>query len=301
MGQDAVFTHDGDKVGGYAHHQQVEQRDEGFEGDVVLLRISLHELEAYSAAAKVVERIAVVLALGIQHGHRRRQFLFGKMMVADDDIDAVSCRDLDFLNGLDAAVEGNQQAEAIVSRPLYALVRHSVSFFVTVGNVEIHLVGKALQEGIHQRHGGSAINIIIAIHENLLSPFNCLVQTLHGLVHILHQEGVMQVFETRTEESAGLLEGFHATLYKKRGQNLVDSHLRRKAVHLIRRSRFADYPFAFFGHSLQIYQTDAKKANILPYLCKIIPVTLVRSWRRKQVPDNLTINIQLSPEFGDSL
>ena len=78
------------------------------------------------------------------------------------------------------------------------------------------------------------------------------MQAIHGLVHILHEEGIVEIVETGTEESAGLLEGLHATFDEEFREHLVDPDLRCKAIHLVGRSRIADHPFAFLVHIMQI-------------------------------------------------
>ena len=72
-----------------------------------------------------------------------------------------------------------------------------------------------------------------------------LVEPFHGLVHVLHQERVVEVVQAGPEEAAGLLEGFHAALDQQLRQNPVHAELRRESSHLFRIPGFVDGPFTF--------------------------------------------------------
>ena len=63
-----------------------------------------------------------ILALWIKHGHSLRKLIFRKMMIADDHVYAFTAGILDLLIGLDTAVEGDDQTEAVFCRPVYAFV-----------------------------------------------------------------------------------------------------------------------------------------------------------------------------------
>ena len=251
MGEDAVLADHRHEVGGNADHQQVQQRDQALEGDAELLRVGLHQLESHAAARQVVEGIMAVFALGVQHRHGRREGLFRQMVVADDDLDPLAAGIFHLVDGLDAAVERDDQAETAVGRPVDALVGHAVALVVAVGNVEIDLVGETRDEGIDQRDGRRAVHVIIAIDQDLLPGGDRAVQALHGLVHVLHQEGVVQGVQRGAEEGAGLLEGLDAPLDEEFGQHPVDADLRREPLDLRGVGRFFEDPLTFFRHITQ--------------------------------------------------
>ena len=173
-------------------------------------------------------------------------------MVADDDFEALAARILHLVDGLDAAVQRDDQGEAAVRRPVDALVGHAVTLVVTVGDIEIHPVGKTLDKGIDECDGRGAVHIVVAIDEDLLTRGDGLVQPLHGHVHVLHQEGIVEGFQAGPEERTRLLEGLDAPLDEELGEHPVDAHLRRKPLDLLRVGRFLEYPFAFFRHIIQI-------------------------------------------------
>lgn len=59
------------------------------------------------------------------------------MVVADDEIDATLVGVFDALDGLDAAIECDDQLETVFGSIVDALEGDSITFFVAVGNVEL--------------------------------------------------------------------------------------------------------------------------------------------------------------------
>ena len=106
MGQDAVFAHQRHDVRGDAHHQQVQQRRDRRKRHPVFHRIGLHQLESHAAARQLVERVGAIGAFRIENGYRTKNLLGREVMVADDEIHALSLRIGYLLRGFDAAVEG---------------------------------------------------------------------------------------------------------------------------------------------------------------------------------------------------
>ena len=245
MRQDAVLPHHGHKVRGDGHDLQVQQRFQGLEVDVVFLGIALDELEAHAAAAQVVEGIVVVLPLGVQHRHGAGKLVLREVVVANDHVDALAAGVLHLLNGLDAAVQGDKEVDAVVRGPVQAFVRDAVALVIAVGNVVFHPLGEAADEGIDQGDGRRSVHVVIAVNQDFLAFGDGLVEPFHGLVHVLHQEWVVEVVEAGPEEAAGLLESFHTALDQQLRQNPVYTELRRQPSHLFRITRRMDGPFTF--------------------------------------------------------
>ena len=193
-----------------------------------------------------------VLPLGIQDRNRLGQGFFRKVMVADDHVYALAGGVCDLVDGLDAAVQGYDEPGAVVRGPVYSLEGDAVTFVVPVRDVEVDLRGEAADERIHQCHGGCPVNVVIAVYEDFLPRGDGLMQPFHRLVHVLHQERVVQVLESWTEEGAGLVKGLHTAFYQKLGQDPVYSEFRAKAADLLRVRRLLQYPFPFHSHITQI-------------------------------------------------
>ena len=78
----------------------------------------LHHLQRDADAGEVLVRIRAVVPLGIDHGEGRRQRAFGLVMVGDDQIDAEFARAPRRLAGADAAVDRDDQPDAVGVQPL---------------------------------------------------------------------------------------------------------------------------------------------------------------------------------------
>ena len=98
-----------------------------------------------------------------------------------------------------------------------------------------------------------AVNVVVAIDQNLLLRGDGFADPLHGHIHILHQERIVEVIQARTEERARLLESLDSPLDKKVGENPVYAQLGGKPSHLLWISRLFQYPFALFSHNRQRY------------------------------------------------
>ena len=172
-------------------------------------------------------------------------------MVTDNDIDSLAAGILHFLDGLDAAVQRNNQVHAIVGRPVQGLVREAVAFVVAVRDIERELLGEILEEGIQLGHSRGAVYVVVAVNQDLLLAHDGLVQTLYGLVHILHQERIVQVFQLRAEETAGFFKVVYATLDQKVGQNPVNAEFCSQFASLLCVGRRLNGPLFFCdAHSL---------------------------------------------------
>ena len=134
------------------------------------------------------------------------------MVVADNYLDALGAGIFHFVNGLDTAVQGDDQADAVISGPVQGFVGQAVAFVVAVRNVELYLGGELLDKGVYLGHRRGAVYVIVSVNQDFLPADDGLVQALHGFVHIRHQEGIVQVFQAGTEETTGLFEGVDATL-----------------------------------------------------------------------------------------
>ena len=137
VGQHAVFARDGHDVGGNAHGEEVEQFIHLFDGAVALHREGGDQLEAHATARELVVRIVAVGALGVEHGHGIGDDIASAVVVADDEVDAFGVGVFDAFHGLDAAVEGDDKLEAVVSRIVDTFVGDAVAFLVAVGDIEL--------------------------------------------------------------------------------------------------------------------------------------------------------------------
>ena len=215
VGQNAVLPHQRHDVRGDAHHQQVHQRTNLLEGHVVLLGIGLNQLEAHPAARQLVEGVGAVDPLGVQYSHGLRYFVGREMVVADDEIHAFLLRIDYFFRGFDATVQRDDESYALAGRMVDSLDGYAVAFGIPVGNVERQvLVSDVAEELVDQRHGRAAVDVVVAVDHDFLMVADGLLDARDRLVHVLHQEGVMEVGQARFEELLSLLKCVYASLYE---------------------------------------------------------------------------------------
>ena len=167
MRKHPVLPHNGHEVRRDADDQKVQKRQQIFEVNAMSLGVGLHKLETDTATRQIVERIVAIRPLRIKHSRSRRNFVFRKMMVTNDYVNAFARGVFDFVNGFDSAVQCDYEAETVLSSPVDALPGHAVSFVVTVRDIEIGKRIQLMDKGIDQCHGSRAIDIIVSIDKNL--------------------------------------------------------------------------------------------------------------------------------------
>ena len=92
---------------------------------------------------------------------------------------------------------------------------YAVAFGIPVGNVERQvLVSDVAEELVDQRHGRAAVDVVVAVDHDFLMVADGLLDARDRLVHVLHQEGVMEVGQARFEELLSLLKCVYASLYE---------------------------------------------------------------------------------------
>ena len=146
------------------------------------------------------------------------------MVVADDEVDALAVGVFDAFHGLDAAVEGDDEFEAVVGRIVDAFDGDAIAFLVAVGDVELDLLllEERLEVGVDHRHGSGAVHIIVAIDQDFLAVVDGLKHAFDGLVHVLHEEGVVELRERGAEERFGFFVVGNSALDKQSGKVLID-------------------------------------------------------------------------------
>ena len=250
IGQNTVLAHQRHDVRGDRHDQQVQQRHDLLEGDGVFLCIGLHELESHAAARQFVERVGAIDPLGVQNGYGLGNLLGREVVVADDEIHAFRLRIDNLFRGFDAAVQGDDKPHALAGGEVDTFDRNTVSFGITVGDVEHQVfVPDLAQELVNQRDGRAAVHVVVAVNHDLLIVRNGPFDPLDRPVHVLHQERIVQVGEARLKELFRLFYIVYASLYEQVGQHGRDpqsgsQHGYRRGVALR-----LYYPAFFYRHT----------------------------------------------------
>ena len=76
------------------------------------------------------------------------------------------------------------------------------------------LVGGAVgtEIAVEQRHGRGAVDVVVAVDEDPIPTLQREAEARHSGLHVLHEEGIVQLLEARMEEALRLLHRAHAAL-----------------------------------------------------------------------------------------
>src|SRR5690606_14375703 len=94
----------------------------------------------------------------------------------------------------------------------------AVAFNIAVGDIISYIGVDRFQEIIHQGYGCGSVHIVIAINQNIFIVLNGFPDYVDGFVHILHQKGVVEVFQFGSEKILGRVIGFNSSLRQDYGQ-----------------------------------------------------------------------------------
>ena len=90
------------------------------------------------------------------------------MVVANDEIYAVTAGIGDFVDCFDATIEHNYQFYTHFDGVVYALYRDAIAFFVARRNVVLHVGVVVSQIFVYQSHCRCAVNVVVAVYQYLL-------------------------------------------------------------------------------------------------------------------------------------
>ena len=88
--------------------------------------------------------------------------------------------------------------------------------------VKINIGMPAAEEAVHAGYGGGTVHIIIAKDQYFFTGIKSPEDACNGQLHILHQEGIMQVGQGRTEKILGLLIGINTALHQDVAEYRMD-------------------------------------------------------------------------------
>ncbi len=137
------------------------------------------------------------------------------MVVADDEIHALAFRIDDLFGGFDAAVQGDNQPHALAGGEVDSFDRDTVTFGITVGDVEHQVfVPDVAQKLIDECNGRTTVDVVVAVDHDFLLVTDGFPDSFDRLVHVLHQERIMQVGQTGIKKFLRFFYRVYASLYE---------------------------------------------------------------------------------------
>ena len=151
---------------------------------------SLNNPVGQADSRQLPERILRVLALGVDYGEGGGEVGWGGVVVGDDDVDAHFIGEIYLIERADAAVGGNDQADAQSAELFESLNTEPVSFLRSMRNVGSGARPEAGQAVIQQRGCGYTVGVEVTVDCDELALLDGRGDALDGRCDIGEEVGV---------------------------------------------------------------------------------------------------------------
>ena len=193
-----------------------------------LCREGLAELKGHADAREILVGVRAVRAMRIDHRAGGRQLAARQMVVRDDDVELASALyRRNIRDRSDAAVHRDEQVRLL--RNLFeCLAVEAVALRHAVGDVEVHLRAEFAQRPRQERRRRHAVDIVVAVDRDVLTPLQCLLDARYGLVHVAHRERVDKGQPLRMQEELRRIARADAAVPEERRHRRIPANLPRK-------------------------------------------------------------------------
>src|SRR5688572_16111960 len=120
------------------------------------------------------------------------------MVISDDQVNSALAADLGLLDGGDAAVDRDDQPRAVGADLGEGLFVEAVAFFDAVGDVVVDFAAELADRVPEDGSGGDAVDVVIAVDDDLLSVADGLGDAVGGAGQIWDQGGVGEALRLRS-------------------------------------------------------------------------------------------------------
>ena len=138
----------------------------------------------HARGAQVPEARHIVLAVRVDERGDRRQPLVGLVVVDDDDVAGKLGGAGERLDARRAAVDGHDEARALLDEAFDGGGVGPVAFEQTVGNVDARLEPVMGKEAGEQRRGRRAVDVVVAEHGHRLARLDRVRDALCRRIHV---------------------------------------------------------------------------------------------------------------------
>ena len=128
--------------------------------------------------------LALVEPVRIDDGEAVGEAARAFVMVDDDDVDARRLGHGERLEGLGAAIDGDDQRRAALGDPDQRLARRAVALHQPVGDIGLGVEPELAQQADQQGRRGGAVDVIIAEDGDRLAGLDRVGEPRRGLVHV---------------------------------------------------------------------------------------------------------------------
>ena len=117
------------------------------------------------------------------------------MVIGDDAVEIEGAGALHGLVGLDAGVHGDHQLDPLPGGLLQHRNLHSVALHQPLRDMVGAFRAQHLQSLSQDDHGGVAVNVVVAVNQDLLAPVDGLTDAVDGQSQVAHEEGIVEMAE----------------------------------------------------------------------------------------------------------
>ena len=197
----AVFAEQRHDVGDRAERDEFEPLLPRLVAERQRKRVAkLEKLERNADAAEVLVRIHIIFAMRVHDGAGGRQCIARQMVVGHDDVE-LSLQARHVLDRRNATVNGNEQRRCF--RNLFERrTVEAIAFAEAVRDVDVGIGAERTQAGAEQCRRRHAVDVVVAIDRDMLAALDGLRDAGDGLLHVLHEERVIEVLQMLGVEEA---------------------------------------------------------------------------------------------------
>ena len=148
-----------------------------------------------------------------------------QVVVGDDEIQAQPARGFCFGKGAHAGVDGDDEANALgVGRFEHARL-HAVAVAQAMRDMKTCHAAEHFDGGFEQDDGDGSVHVVVAVEKHRFARGDGALETVDGIVHAQHEEGIVQMGRLGIEEGEGLSGGGDAARDEQFGEHKRQARL----------------------------------------------------------------------------
>ena len=148
-------------------------------------------------------------------------------MVGHDEVHAEFFRLPHFIRGGYAAVDGNHEVRPAAAEAAQGVRIHAVSLGEPVGDVVRDVAPERGEEAAEKGRSGDPVHVEVSVDRDLFLFVNGFSESLHGLVHPLHEKRGGKVGKRGTKKRLRLLDRAYPPVHEQPGDKGQDPELFR--------------------------------------------------------------------------
>ena len=166
--------------------------------------------------------------MGIEYGQGLRPDVRNLVMIGDDQVETQLPGQLCLGDGGNAAVDGNRHPHPVAGRQPQRLGGESITIFEPQGDVIFDLSAELPQHIDQQAGSGDAVDIVITMNGDFLPPLQGRGQASRRPGHPLHQKGIGQIGQARSEKRASRGQIGHPATGQNPGRQGIEAEALRQ-------------------------------------------------------------------------